>query len=82
MEQTKYYAELGVKDEGENWGSCVHYNLDLMGKSVDIIDAVVWILLLLNLILDILSYKYRYLAQYCIYFQTANYSLTRMVPNT
>ena len=81
MEQQKYYAELGVEDDGQAWGKCIHYNLDLMGQSIDFIDAIVWFLLISALIVDILSYKYRHLAQYCIYYQILHYTVTRMIPN-
>ena len=81
MEQVKYYAELGVEDDGQTWGSCIHYNLDLMEQSIDYLDAFIWILLISAFIVDILCYKYRHLARYYMFYQMAHLTVTRMIPN-
>ena len=82
MEQTKYYAERGVEDVGDNWGTCIHYNLDLMEQSIDFLDALVWILIISAAIVDILCYKYRHLARYYMYYQMLHITITRMIPNS
>ena len=81
MEQQKFYAELGVEDDGQAWGRCIHYNLDLMEQSIDYLDAFVWILLISAFIVDILCYKYRHFARYYMFYQMAHLTVTRMIPN-
>ena len=76
-----YYDSLGIEDDGKSWNSCIHYNIDLMKPSVEILHGVVWFLIILSLVLDIGCYKYRHLAQYYIYYQFIHLTVARMLPN-
>ena len=80
-EQQKFYEELGVEDDGQAWGKCIYYNLELMQPSIVYLDALVWILTIVQCLLDVLCYKYRHLAKYYIYNHFAHLIVTRMLPN-
>ena len=81
-EQQKFYEELGVEDDGQAWGKCIYYNLELMQESLDFINVLVWITIIVQCLLDVLCYKYRHLAKYYIYNHFAHLIVTRMLPNT
>ena len=68
-----------LQDDGS---PCIAYNMELLGSSVGVLDAIVWLLLILGLIMDVLCYKYRYLANAYIYLNMAYYLMSRMVPNS
>ena len=70
-----------MEDDGEAWESCIYYNLNLMQSSIDFFDALVWVLILSELLLDILCYKYRHLAKYYIYVHVLHFTVTKMLPN-
>ena len=52
-----------------------------MEPSLGLIDMLVWCTIILPAILDILCYKYRFLARYYIYMHALHVTLTRMLPN-
>ena len=80
-EQEKFYKEQAKPGDLENWDSCIHYNLDLMGDYITIFRVLLWSTLGLTLLLDILCYKYRKLAQYYLYIHVLHLIFIRMLPN-
>lgn len=55
--------------------------MDLMGNYVIVLKVLLWGTLGVLLILDILCYKYRHLAQYYLYIQFFHLTFIRMMPN-
>ena len=70
-----------MEDDGQEWGKCIHYNLGLMQQSLEFFEALVWVTIVVEVLLDILCYKYRYLAKYFIYIHYFQLVITRMLPN-
>ena len=71
-----------MEDDGQAWGKCIYYNLELMQQSIVYLDALVWILTIVQCLLDVLCYKYRHLAKYFIYLHILSLIIARMLPNT
>ena len=80
-EQIEYYSSLGIEDKGDNWDSCIHYNSELLGPGIDVLDTLLWIVIFAALLVDILCYNYRHLAKYYIYIHIIQLTIARMLPN-
>ena len=73
----------GYGGNASNDENCIDYDIELIGETgLTVIDYCIWTLLILSLIIDILSFKYRSLAKACIYNRLLIVLLKRMIPNT
>ena len=56
--------------------------MELMKPTLDLCNGLIWCVPIVALLLDILTYKYRNLANCFLYVQIIHFTLSRMVPNT
>ena len=78
-ESTGLAAEETSKEGGAE--NCINYNIDLMRPSLNLLDGLIWFIIIFSLLCDILCYKYRHLANIFIYLQIFHLTVTRIVPN-